>query len=54
MGSAWGRISFVIGGALVALAIVIALPMSFFVLGAIFSAIIGWLLNDTGETATGP
>ncbi len=38
-----------IGGVLVALAIVIALPMSFFVLGAIFSAIIGWLLNQNDE-----
>jgi hypothetical protein len=41
----------VIGGLLVALAIVIALPMSFLALGAIFSAIIGWLLKDNGEAS---
>lgn len=38
-----------IGGLLVAIAIVVALPVSFFVLGAIFTAIIGWLLKDNGE-----
>jgi len=41
----------VIGGVLVVIAIVIALPMSFFMLGAIFSAIIGWLLKDNGEAS---
>lgn len=40
-----------IGGLLVAIAIAIALPMSFFVLGAVFSAIIGWLLKDNGEAS---
>ena len=44
-----GNDRFVLGAIIVAVIIVIVLPVTFFVTGAVVAVILGWTLKDNGE-----